>query len=405
MLDTFSMVREISVMEQRYQAVLAVIADGRGVGEVAAQFGVSRQSLHSWLRRYEDAGLEGLADRSHRPHSVPHQMSAAVEAVVLELRREHRSWGPRRLVYELMKRGVEPVPSETGVYRALKRAGLIEPGSRRRRKDTWKRWERGRAMELWQMDIVGGFALRDGTYAKCLTGVDDHSRLCVSAKLMPRELSRSVCDGLEQAFARFGVPAQVLTDNGKVFTGKYFTPPVEVLFDKICRENGVEHLLTAPYSPTTTGKIERFHRSLRAEFLTGRLFDSLSDAQEQLDAWVVEYNESRPHQALGMKTPLEAFTASQAVVVPVRKGPEPVFHDRDGDEWVSRKVNSSGVVTVAWQQISVGKHRGGRRVDIYVTSELLQIWDGSELLKTVLKADKDKEVRVKKAFTIPKKQS
>jgi len=310
-------------------------------------------------------------------------MRAEVEAVVLELRREHRSWGPRRLVYELIKRGVEPVPSETGVYRALKPAGLVEPGSSRRRKDTWKRWERGRAMELWQRDIVFGFALRDGTYAKCLTGVDDHSRLCVSAKLMPRELSRSVRDGLEATFARFGVPAQVLTDNGKVFTGKYFTPPVEVLFDKICRENGVEHLLTAPYSPTTTGKIERFHRSLRAEFLMGRLFDSLSDAQEQL----------------------EAFTVSQAVVIPVSKGPEPVFHDRDGDEWVSRKVNSSGVVAVAWQQISVGKHRGGRRVDIYVTSELLQIWDGSELLKTVLKADKDKEVRVKKAFTIPKKQS
>ena len=96
MLDTFSMVKEISVMEQRYQAVLAVIADGRGVGEVAAQFGVSRQSVHSWLRRYEDHGLEGLANRSHKPKSIPHQMPAIVEAAVLELRREHRAWGPRR---------------------------------------------------------------------------------------------------------------------------------------------------------------------------------------------------------------------------------------------------------------------------------------------------------------------
>jgi len=103
MLDTFSMVKEISVMEQRYQAVLA---DGRGVGEVAAQFGVSRQSVHAWLRRYEDHGLEGLADRSHKPKSMPHQMPAHVEAAVLELRREHRAWGPRRLVYELLKSGV-----------------------------------------------------------------------------------------------------------------------------------------------------------------------------------------------------------------------------------------------------------------------------------------------------------
>ena len=125
-------------MEQRYQAVLAVIADGRGVGEVAAQFGVSRQSIHSWLRRYEDHGLEGLANRSHKPKSIPHQMPAHVEATVLELRREHRAWGPRRLVYERLKRGVEPVPSETGVYRALKRAGLIEPGGRCRR-DSWRK--------------------------------------------------------------------------------------------------------------------------------------------------------------------------------------------------------------------------------------------------------------------------
>jgi transposase len=180
-------------MEQRYQAVLAVIADGRGVGEVAAQFGVSRQSVHSWLRRYEDHGLEGLANRSHKPKSIPHQMPAHVEAAVLELRREHRSWGPRRLVYELLKRGVEPVPSETGVYRALKRAGLIEPGGRRRRKDTWKRWERGAAMELWQMDIVGGFALRDGTFAKCLTGVDDQLPVvCLSEADAPGALPQCV---------------------------------------------------------------------------------------------------------------------------------------------------------------------------------------------------------------------
>jgi transposase InsO family protein len=77
---------------------------------------------------------------------------------------------------------------------------------------------------------------------------------------------------------------------------------VEVLFDKICRENGIDHLLTAPRSPTTTGKIERFHRSLRTEFLTGRIFDSTSSAQAELDAWVIEYNTVRPHQGIGMAT-------------------------------------------------------------------------------------------------------
>ena len=84
-----------------------------------------------------------------------------------------------------------------------------------------------------------------------------HSRFCVSARLMPRERTQAVCDGLALAMREHGVPQQILTDNGKVFTGRFHHPPVEVLFDRICRENGVEHLLTQPRSPTTTGKIER----------------------------------------------------------------------------------------------------------------------------------------------------
>ena len=91
------------------------------------------------------------------------------------------------------------MPSESGVYRALVRAGLIEPGGRRRRAEGWRRWERGSAMELWQMDVVGGFLLADGTRAKALTGVDDHSRFCVSAALMARERTRPVCDALAAA--------------------------------------------------------------------------------------------------------------------------------------------------------------------------------------------------------------
>lgn len=100
--------------------------------------------------------------------------------------------------------------------------------------------------------MVGGFPLADGTSAKVLTGIDDHSRMCVCAKVMVRERTRAVCDGLRDALAVHGVAVQILTDNGKVFTGRFNHPPVEVLFDAICREHGIEHLLTQPRSPTTT---------------------------------------------------------------------------------------------------------------------------------------------------------
>src|SRR5207249_881645 len=218
------MLRELSVVEQRYQAVLAVIRDGVSIVEVAHRFDVSRQAIHRWLRWYEDQGLPGLADRSHRPPGCSHQMDPAAEVCVLEPRRRNPDWGARRLVHE-----------------------------------------------------------------------------------MARATSRAVCAHFASAMRRHGVPQEVLTDNGKVFTGRFGIKDVEVLFDRICRENGIDHLLTAPRRPTTTGKIERFHRTLRQEFLLGRLFTDLPTAQAELDRWVQSYNAERPHSALSMATPASRF--------------------------------------------------------------------------------------------------
>lgn len=395
-LDTPWM-RELSVVEQRYQAVLAVISDGLSISQVASKVGVSRQTLHAWLARYEAEGLEGLADRSHRPASCPHQMPAQVEAAVLELRRSRPYWGPRRLVFELAKRNVRPVPSESAVYRALLRAGLIDPALRDRRSRKWKRWERGVPMELWQMDVVGGFALADGSCAKALTGVDDHSRMCVCARLMARERTKAVCDGLREAIASFGVPQQILTDNGKVFTGRFNHPPVEVLFDAICREHGIEHLLTQPRSPTTTGKIERFHRSLRVEFLSQtKPFANLNAAQHALDEWVLDYNTNRPHQSLKMDTPAQRFTARSPVPPSLAPAAMASAADRGSQDWVARTVTTNGVVCVSWQQVSVGRHHAGSRCDVHVDGGLLRFWIGDNLVKTAARASTG-AVRNKKA--------
>jgi transposase InsO family protein len=374
----------MSVSEQRYLAVLAVIRDGDTVTEVAARFGVSRKTLHVWLSRYEAGGLENLGDRSHRPRSCPHQMPPGVEVVLAELRRAHPGWGPRRLVFELGRRGVEPVPSDAGVYRALVRLNLIDPAARRPRDRKWKRWERATPMELWQMDVVGGFVLADGTKAKVLTGIDDHSRFCVCAHVMLRESSRNVCDGLAGALRRWGVPEEILTDNGKVFTGRFNQPPVEVLFDRICRENGITHRLTQPRSPTTTGKIERFHRSLRSEFRTDRAFASLAAVQAELDEWVQDYNTNRPHQAIGMDTPAQRFTCDGlASVTPLRSPstPKPDQARSDG-MWVARRASAVGVVCVNWQQVCLGVAAAGRNIDVWVTNEVMQFFDGDQLLRT-----------------------
>jgi transposase InsO family protein len=392
--------RELSVAEQRYQAVLAVISDGLSISQVASKVGVSRQTLHTWLARYEAEGLDGLVDRSHRPASCPHQMSAEVEAAVLELRRSRPYWGPRRLVFELAKRGVVPAPSESAVYRALVRAQMIDPHLRDRRSRKWKRWERAAPMELWQMDVVGGFPLADGTSAKALTGIDDHSRMCVCAAVMARERTRAVCDGLRSALGTYGAPGQILTDNGKVFTGRFNHPPVEVLFDAICRQHGIEHLLTQPRSPTTTGKIERFHRTLRVEFLSGRApFKNLKVCQQALDEWVDFYNSTRPHQGLQMATPKSRFTGraeaiTPAVPLPVQEG---LRAERSGSDWVSRRVTTNGVVCVSWQQVSLGLHYAGSRCDVHVDGQLLRFYIGDVLVKTAARRSAG-EVRNKRAL-------
>jgi transposase len=139
---------EVSVVEQRYDAVKELLADGLSVAEVARRYRVARQSVHRWIARYQKGGLGSLADRSHRPDSCPHQMAAVIEARVLELRRIHDEWGPIRIRHALAREQVDPLPGRSSIYRALLRAGLIEAHRRRRRKADFKRWERQAPMEL-----------------------------------------------------------------------------------------------------------------------------------------------------------------------------------------------------------------------------------------------------------------
>ena len=214
-----------------------------------------------------------------------------------------------------------------------------------------------------------------------VTGIDDHSRFCVAAGLVRRALSKSVCEVLAESLRRHGIPDEILTDNGKVFTGRFGPHPVEVLFDRSCRENGISHRHSAVRSPTTTGKIERFHQSLRKEFLDNRTFPSLKAAQAVLDAWVLEYNTSRPHQALDMATPAQRFR-----LAPEIKGKVPMPIDPAEDkrgQWVLRRVGSNGMLSVDNQLFSVGHAFKGQLVDVFVERTLIQVWSKNHLIKTV----------------------
>ena len=270
-------------------------------------------------------------------------MPPEVEARIVGLRREHPSWGSRTILFHLEREGVEPLPGRTSIERCLVRHGLIVPEARKRKRSDYIRWERSKAMELWQMDIVGGVRLVDGSEAKIVSGIDDHSRFIISAYVVERATAKPTCDALAFAMRTHGVPEEVLTDNGKVFTNRFGKGTGEVLFDRICRENGIKHRLTKPRSPTTTGKVERWHKTMRTEFLTGKVFDSIEHAQAELDAWVRHYNHERPHQSLGMVPPWERFKLAGDRPVPVEHETEPV----SSGPVTTRRVSSGGAISFA----------------------------------------------------------
>jgi transposase InsO family protein len=370
---------ELGVVEQRYRAVLEVLEEGAPVAAVARRYGVARQTVHEWLRRYAEEGLGGLADRSSRPGSCPHQMVAVTEARIVALRREHPGWGPSRIRWQLEREGVVPLPGRSAVYRALLRHGLVEGRKRRRRREDYRRWERGAAMQLWQMDVMGRVFLADGTEVKVVTGIDDHSRFVVCAKIVVRATARPVCQALSEALARHGVPDQILTDNGKVFTARFGRGAGPVLFDRICADNGIVHLLTAPYSPTTTGKVERLHKTMRAEFFTpsdGR-FATIGELQAALDAWVSEYNTDRPHQSCGGRPPAERFALAGRPVTPDAQAPVPgpaaPPAGRHRPAGVSRWVSAHGKISLAGFSYHAGATYAGEPVEVVAAGGLVDI--------------------------------
>jgi transposase InsO family protein len=413
------MLQELRVAEQRLRAVWEVL-DGASVTEVARRFTVSRQSVHVWLRRY--AADQGLADRSSRPHRCPHQMSPVVEAQIVEIRRAHPGWGSDRIGYQLARDGVVPVPGRSSIYRALMRNGLVVPGQRRRRRLDYRRWERARPMELWQMDVVGGFHLADGTELKAVSGIDDSSRFGVSAMLVPRATAKPVCEALLAALRRHGIPEQILTDNGKVFTGR-FGPAgssAEVLFDRICAENGIRHLLTAPRSPTTTGKVERWHKTMRAEFLAEHDYKhaTVAELQAALDGWVNHYNTERPHQALGMRPPIDRFRLASGAVETVVEPPpippstEPVVEPSTPIvrlPGVQRWVDQHGLISLGGFRYRVPIVLAGEPVEAVAAEHLVRIFHREVLVAEHVQrrkpdsGDQQQEVRLRQGSRRPRR--
>jgi transposase InsO family protein len=386
------------LVEHRYRAVMEVL-DGSPVSEVAVRYGVSRQSVYSWRDRYRAGGIDALRDASRRPRRSPSRLPAEVEALVCGMRRAHPRWGARRIAWEVAKKGAGRAPSRATVHRVLERNGLVV-SQEQRHKRKYKRWQRETPMALWQLDLVGGAYLADGRECKILSGIDDHSRFVVSAAVLAVPSGRAVADAFTAAMKRYGVPSEVLTDNGKQFTGRFTKPrPAEVLFERVCREHGITAKLTGPYSPTTTGKVERWHGTLRRELLDNcGAFADLPSAQAAIDGWVHAYNHSRPHQSLGMATPASLFRPGvsldrEQVAAPARQAepaaagsvPRLVLSPPGGAVEFETVISPAGLLAVLprVQRIRMGQERAGQVARVWADEGTVHVTIGGQLVKTV----------------------
>jgi transposase InsO family protein len=347
--------KECFEVNLRQEAVLLATGPGGKVSVTARRFGVSRQVLHKWISRYESEGITGLGNRSRRPAVSPTRTSEEVERVVVNLRERYPRWGSRKLRAVLLRRGADQVPSERTITRILHRYGLIDPEESAQRVP-WKRFERREPNDLMQMDFKGHFGLEDGRRCHPLTMLDDHSRYCLTVRAFGNERLVGVRRELIRVFERYGLPRQILTDNGAPWGNA-----MEYRFTKLSlwlMDHGVEVLHSTPMHPQTQGKLERMHRTLKADVITGRSYRSLAACQEAFDAWRRQYNHERPHEALGLCVPADRYSMSRRSF---QETVPPWEYDVGVDV---RKVDGNGRLCydgVIWR---IGKPFVGRHVSI-----------------------------------------
>lgn len=295
-------------MNLRQEFVLLAQQEESNRRELCRRFGISAQTAYKWLRRFAHEGLAGLADRSRRPHDSPRLTPSALEAAVLDLRREHPAWGGRKISRRLLDLGLTPVPAPSTVTSILHRHGQIGPAASENA-TAWQRFEHEHPNDLWQIDFKGDFpTLREGR-CRPLTVLDDHSRYNLVLQACSKTDTAVVQKHLTDAFRRYGLPLRLNADNGSPWGVPRQPGSLSELAIWLIRL-GIRISYSRPYHPQTNGKDERFHRSLKAEVLAGHHFATFDEVQRALDYWREVYNQQRPHDSLGMETPIRRYQPS-----------------------------------------------------------------------------------------------
>lgn len=349
----------VSLMSLREEFVRLCEQREVSMAELCRRYGISRKTGYKWLARYCQQGVPGLANLSRRPKQSPRQLGADKEKAIVTLRRNHPSWGARKIRRLLKKQSPRGVPACSTITAVLHRECLIDPASPMA-KPNWQRFEHEVPNSLWQMDFKGPVATLTAP-AHALTILDDHSRFNLCLKALANQQTDSVQQALCETFHLYGLPNSMLMDNGSPW-GNDWTHPYTPLTVWLMRLNiRVSH--SRPYHPQTMGKDERFHGTLNRDLLLGRQWQDIPDLQDGLDRFRYQYNFIRPHDALALEVPASRYKIS------LRCFPDtlpPIEYDPGVPV---RKVQQHGEISFQGKFFKVGKAFCGYPVGIKATTD------------------------------------
>jgi putative transposase len=297
-----------SAMDEKLRFVFEYERDEQTMTELCARFGICRDTGYVWLRRYRQYGLKGLAELNRAARQHPNQTAAEVEQAVLDLRQAHMRWGPRKLKRVLERDQPGRLwPATSTIGEIVKRAGLVIARKKRRRTEPYTQplAHANESNRVWCADFKGWFRSGDGTRIDPLTISDAYSRYLLRSQAVEKADTERVRAVFEAAFREHGLPEAIRTDNGVPFASSALggLSRLAVWWIKL----GIVPERIQAGHPEQNGRHERMHRTLKQEL---RPVEDWRAQQRELDRFRQEYNQARPHEALGMETPASVYEPS-----------------------------------------------------------------------------------------------
>ncbi|OOY49600.1 integrase core domain-containing protein [Solemya velum gill symbiont] len=356
--------KECKPMDERLKFV-ARLLEGENMAPLCREFGISRVTGYKIFNRYKDCGLDGLHDQSRRPYRNPSKIPFQIERTILQVKKEHTSWGAPKIRDKLIQDYpmIKP-PAKSTVHAILERHGLVKKNKKRRYKAKGTPLsDVTRPNGLWCADYKGEFLLGNRQYCYPLTISDYSSRYLLACEGLESTKSIFAFSVFEQVFKEYGLPEAIRTDNGIPFASPnafFGLSKLSVWWLRL----GINIERIRPGHPEQNGRHERMHLTLKKETTKPAAYNFLQQ-QDRFDHFIGVYNHERPHQALGGRYPGQLYIASGRAYTPPDE-PEYPYHDR------SVHVTQCGRICIGRRKISLSQSFAGQNMGIREVDD--KIW-------------------------------